>query len=207
MPDERERADKFRVEWARRHFVVARATLRTILGGYLKARPEKLRFRYSPFGKPYLSGQTGQEGLHFNLSHSHELAVCAVARGRSLGIDIEYLRVDFDYLQLAAHFFSPSERATLGALPVESRARGFFNCWTRKEAYIKAHGSGLSLPLNQFEVSLAPCEPAALLNCAYDPREVVRWTLRELSLAPDYVAALAVEGDGNWKLNCWRWPR
>lgn len=206
-PDERERADRFRVEKARRHFIVARGTLRTILTSYLKVGPEKLRFGYSSFGKPYLLNQAGEDELRFNLSHSHELAICAVSRARSLGIDIEYLHVDFDYLQLASHFFSPGEATTLGALPVESQARGFFNCWTRKEAYIKAHGAGLSLPLDQFEVSLAPGEPASLLSSAHDPQEVMRWTLRELSPAPDYIAALAVEGNGNWKLRCWRWPR
>jgi 4'-phosphopantetheinyl transferase len=122
-----------------------------------------------------------------------------------VGIDLEYIRSDLAVEQIAERFFSRREIATLRALPIDLRTYAFFLCWTRKEAYIKARGEGLSLPLDQFDVSLIPGEPAALLNTQRDLYEVSRWSLQELTPAPGYAAALAVEGHG-WHLACWQWP-
>jgi 4'-phosphopantetheinyl transferase len=142
--------------------------------------------------------------LCFNVAHSEGLALFAVAHNREVGIDVESLLRKLTNDQIAERFFSPKEVAALRALPVELQRQGFFNCWTRKEAYIKARGKGLSLPLDQFTVSLAPGEPARLLETAGEPDEALKWTLRDLPLPMDgdFVAALAVEGSG-WRLCCW----
>lgn len=197
--DELRRAGRFHRRKDREHFVVGRGALRRILGFYLDTRPEQLRFSYTPFGKPALSDAAGGKELRFNLSHSNGMALYAVTRGREIGIDLEFIREDFEVLRLARHFFSQVEVATLTALPDELRARAFFNCWTRKEAYIKARGEGLSLPLDEFDVSLVPGEPASLLGVRHSSREASRWVLQELSPGCDYAAAVAAEGP-QWRL-------
>jgi 4'-phosphopantetheinyl transferase len=198
--DEQRRASRFAFKKDRDHFVAARGILRAILGQYLDEAPDRLRFRYNPFGRPALAGDA--DGLRFNVSHSHGLALFAVTRGRSIGVDVECIRPDVTYEQLARQFFSRREVAALLALPENLRREAFFNCWTRKEAYIKARGEGLSIPLQQFDVSLVPGEPAVLLSTEGD--EADRWSLRELDTGQDYAAALAVEGHG-WRLRCWQW--
>jgi 4'-phosphopantetheinyl transferase len=202
--DELHRAARFHFPRDRRRFIVARGVLRDILGRYLGVHPSALGFRYSAYGKPALADVADEEALRFNVSHSHEMALFAVTCGREVGVDIEYLRREIACEEIAEHFFSVRERGSLRALPAEVKHQAFFNCWTRKEAYIKAHGEGLSLPLDQFDVSLAPGEPAALLATRSDPREALRWSLRVLTPGPDYVAAVAVEGQG-WNLTCWQW--
>jgi 4'-phosphopantetheinyl transferase len=122
-----------------------------------------------------------------------------------VGIDLERVRFDLAVVEIAERFFSQREVAILRALPADEQRQAFFRCWTRKEAYIKARGEGLSLPLDQFDVSLAPGEPAAVLGTQRDPSEAARWSLLELDPAPGYVAALAVEGR-SWRLTCWQWP-
>jgi 4'-phosphopantetheinyl transferase len=202
--DELQRAARFHFPRDRRRYTVARGVLRNILGRYLGRPPSELRFRYSAYGKPALADAFDDAGLRFNVSHSHEVALFAVTSGREVGVDIEYLGREIRGEEIAEHFFSAHERANLRALPAEMRHQAFFNCWTRKEAYIKAHGEGLSLPLDQFDVSLAPGEPAALLATRSDPREALRWSLQTLTPGSGYVAALAVEGQG-WQLTCWHW--
>jgi 4'-phosphopantetheinyl transferase len=207
-PEESERASRFHFDRHRERFIVAHLSLRLILGRYLRQRPEQLRFRSNAYGKPALDveegdGGGGGEPFHFNLSHSEDMALLAIGRGRAVGVDLECVRADFAYEQIAERFFSPRETATLGSLPPELQPEAFFNCWTRKEAYIKARGEGLSLALDGFEVSLIPGERAALLNVRDDPEETARWSLRELSVGPGYAAALAVEGH-DWRLRCWR---
>lgn len=199
--DELERAKRFHFARDRDHYTAARAALRVILGRYLNLPPAGLRFKYNSFGKPTLDGGAG--GLRFNLSHSGGLALYAVALGREVGVDVEHLKDEMDG-GVAERFFSPSEVAALRSLAPEAQKRAFFDCWTRKEAYIKARGEGLSLPLDSFDVSVAPDEPAALLRTRDDAGEASRWTLHELSPGPGYAAALAVEG-GDWRLRCWRW--
>jgi 4'-phosphopantetheinyl transferase len=203
-PDECARADCFHFSRDRNRFIVARGSLRTILGIYLKQNPDRVSFSYSQFGKPSLVDDPDAHELGFNLSHTNELALLAVTRGRALGVDIEFLRPEFASAEIAERFFSPHEVAALRALPWETQRAAFFNCWTRKEAYIKAIGEGLSMPLNQFHVSLAPGSAAALLGNLRDAAEVSRWSLQELDPGSGYVAAVAVEGSG-WKLRCWEW--
>ena len=199
-PDEREKAGGFRFQKDRDHFVVARGLLRVILAGYLQARPQQLRFIYGAHGKPSLADEFGGGALQFNLSHSHGQALYAVACRRQVGVDIEQVRSDFTWLEIARRFFSPGEVDTLGSLPPEQQTEAFFNCWTRKEAYIKARGEGLSLPLDQFSVSLAPGEPAALLSCSR-PQESLRWSLQGVKVGQGFVASLAVEGH-HYRLKC-----
>jgi 4'-phosphopantetheinyl transferase len=203
--DEQARARRFYFEKDRVPFIIARGALRAILGGYLNINPDQLRFYYSPHGKPALASEVGGGTLRFNVSHSHGLALFAISRGRDIGIDIEHIRPDFATEEIAERFFSPREVAALRALPIDAQAEAFFNCWTRKEAYIKAIGEGLSHPLDQFDVSLAPGEPARLLKTQRNPQQAAQWSLQELSPGPGYAAALAVEGHG-WRLHCWQWP-
>jgi 4'-phosphopantetheinyl transferase len=203
--DERMRASRFFFARDRHHFVVARGTLRAILGGYLGLSPGDVAFAYASHGKPAVRGGPDRYDLRFNVSHAGGLALVAIALGREVGVDIEQIREDFATEEIAARFFSPAEVAAIRALPVEERCAAFFNCWTRKEAYVKARGEGLLLPLHRFEVSVAPGDPAALLATADDPREPSRWALRELTPGPGYAAALAVDGRG-WRPLCWQWP-
>jgi 4'-phosphopantetheinyl transferase len=202
--DELERAARFHFPRDRRRFTVARGVLRDILVRYLRVPPSALVFRYSAYGKPALADGFDDGVLRFNVSHSHEMALFAVTCGREVGIDIEFLGREIRGEEIAERFFSAGECATLRDLPQEVKHQAFFNCWTRKEAYIKAHGEGLSLPLDQFDVSLAPGEPAALLATRSDPQEACRWSMQALSPRAGYVAALAVEGQG-WQLRCWQW--
>ncbi len=203
--DERQRADRFHFEKDRRHFTAARGAMRLLLAGYLSRCPNDVRFAYGNYGKPRLMDADNASDLRFNLSHSHGLALLAVTRGRDIGVDIERLRdMERDGEALAERFFSPREAARLRSLPPELRREAFFHCWTRKEAYIKAQGKGLSLPLDQFDVSLHPHEPAALLATQHDPQEVQRWSLQSLFPGEEYIGALAVQGH-SWRLWCGEW--
>ena len=201
--DEQTRAARFHFERDRRRFIVGRGALRIMAGRYLGADPDQLRFRYESHGKPYLSVEFNHCGLGFNLAHSNELAVYAFTRGRELGIDVEYIHSLPDAEQIAARFFSAQENVALHTLPESQRLEAFFNCWTRKEAYIKAIGDGLSHPLDQFQVSLSPEEPARLLNVEGSPAEATRWSMASWAPTPGYVAALVVDGSG-YHLKCWQ---
>ncbi|HEX8495518.1 MAG TPA: 4'-phosphopantetheinyl transferase superfamily protein [Pyrinomonadaceae bacterium] len=203
-PDEQDRAAKYYFRKDCDRYIVARGVLRTIISAYLNTKPEQLRFRYSSFGKPALISDSGSEELRFNVAHSGGRALYAFSRKHELGIDIERLREDFDYLEIAEHYFSQHEISVLRALPREAQAQGFFNCWTRKEAYLKAHGAGLSFPLDSFDVSLVPGERARLLSVKDDSQAAARWSLQEINVDCGYVAALAVEG-ADWRLKCWQW--
>jgi 4'-phosphopantetheinyl transferase len=198
--DERARADKFYFERHRRPFIVSRGFLRAILGRYLDREPESLVFTYGPQGKPAL----GETDLHFNLSHSGDCALLALTRGREIGVDVERVRPRAELEGIAGRFFAPAEVAALRAVSAVEKEQAFFNCWTRKEAYVKACGEGLARPLDRFEVSLAPGEAARLIAVADDAAEAARWALRELESLPGYVGCVAVPGHG-WRLRCWRW--
>ena len=202
--DERARAERFYFQKHRERFIAGRGLLRHILSRYLGKEPDQLRFCYNSYGKPALIEEAGAEGLCFNLSHSRGIALYAVTRGREIGIDIEYFRPDVEAEKLAERFFSPREATVLRALPDHLQKEGFFNCWTRKEAYIKAEGKGLAIPLSAFDVSLTPGEPAELLRSQRHPQETSRWCLQALEPATGYAAALAVKGH-DWKLKCWQW--
>lgn len=197
--------ERFRFERDRRRFIVGRGVLRTILGRYLGVEPDKVQFRYSPRGKPYLAERFDSYGLRFNLAHSHELALYAFTRDREIGVDLEYVRPMPDAVEIATRFFSTRENAVFRVLPKSQELEAFYNCWTRKEAYLKATGDGLARPLDQFAVSLTPGEPARLLHVEKDLlQEIARWSFQALKPAFSYVAAVAVEGH-DWRLVCWQW--
>jgi 4'-phosphopantetheinyl transferase len=200
--DERARAQRYHFERDRRRFVVCRSLLRDIVGRYAGRPAEALRFGYGPRGKPSLPDSE----VRFNVSHSDGVAVYALSRGREVGVDVERVRPVSGADRIAERFFSIPEREALRAVPARARTQAFFTCWTRKEAYVKARGEGLGLPLDQFTVSLAPDGPAWLSPAGgADEREIARWSLAGLYQDPGYVAALAVEGHG-WRLRSAWWP-
>ena len=192
--DERERALRFHFPLHRRRFAATRGFLRIVLGAYLDTDPKTLCFRYSDKGKPALDGTHATSPLRFNLSHSENVVLLAVAFGREIGVDVEYMRPDFELESIAQRFFSAAERESFDTIVVAQKCLAFFNCWTRKEAFIKAKGDGLSLPLDQFDVSLTPAAPAEILATRPDAGEKTHWSLRPLVAGPDYAAALVVEG-------------
>jgi 4'-phosphopantetheinyl transferase len=198
-PDERARAARFHFPKDRKSFVARRGLLRQILACYLGQEPGKLQFRYRPGGKPILMSNSRAPELHFNLAHSQGLALYAIARHREVGVDLERIEANLADQQVAERVFSRQESLALRTLPASQRVQAFFNCWTRKEAYLKARGEGLLAPLDTFDVSLSPGEPAALLNGADG-----RWSLHALTPAPGYAAAVALEGS-NCPLELWEW--
>jgi 4'-phosphopantetheinyl transferase len=203
--DERGRAERFHFARDRQCFVGTRGLLRGLLGRYLGVEPAALRFAYGPRGKPSLVAEGEAGRMRFNVSHSGGLALLAFAWDRDLGVDIERERLVPEYESIARSHFSPRERAALEGLAPAERPRAFFRCWTRKEAFIKATGDGLSFPLDEFEVTLAPGEPARLLRIEGDEKEARRWWLEDLEPAAGFAGALAVKGRPS-RLACWMWP-
>ncbi len=203
-PKELRRAKCYYFNRDRMHFIVSRGLLRTLLGGYLNTEPREVSFCYGPCGKPELAGHTGRDALRFNVSHSSGLSLMAFTLGREVGVDLEQIRSDMPFEDIAERFFSTRENAILHSLPNNIKRTAFFNCWTRKEAFLKARGDGLSIPLDQIDVSLIPGEPASLLGIKDSIGEAARWSLQELHPGHGYVAALAVEGHGR-HIKCWQW--
>ena len=201
-PDEVARAEQLRIEKDRKRFVVARGILRKILSVILEVPPSTVRFETTSYGKPVLAAEYSRADIQFNLSHSHDLALYAVTQSRRVGIDLEYIR-EIDAVNVAEHFFSQGEYENLRLLPADQQRAAFFDCWTRKEAYIKARGEGLTRPLQSFEVSILPEKPQ-LLWCEGDPEELDRWFFSNVSPSAEYAATLAVEGRG-WVLSTWHW--
>ncbi|MBI1790832.1 MAG: 4'-phosphopantetheinyl transferase superfamily protein [Acidobacteria bacterium] len=189
-PDEKVRARGFHFERLRKTYTLARGVLRALAGSYLDTPAAGIEFRYGPNGKPSLARADCR--LRFNLSRSGDLAIYAFARDCELGVDVEELRPMPGLERIAAEFFCPEECADLAVVDESSRERAFFNCWTRKEAYIKALGDGLSLPLDSFRVSLHPEQPAALLEVRGQPDEAGRWSMRHLIPAAGYAGALSL---------------
>ena len=194
-PDELERAGRFRFDENRREYIVARGTLRSLLAAYLCRPARDLTFVYSEYGRPSLMAESSAGTLNFNIAHSGNLVLLAFAYGRRVGIDVERVRRNFVTSEIAERFFSAAEREALRQLPEEERHEAFFRCWTRKEAFIKALGEGLSHPLHQFDVTLTPAAPAQLLATRPDASEVKRWMLWDIPLPGDYLAALAAESE------------
>jgi len=188
--DERERAGRFRFERDRAHYAVARAALRTILGSYLDIAPDRLAFEYTAHGKPSLRDAP----VSFNLSHSGDIALVAVAGGAAVGVDVEQVRDDIECERLARRFFSDREQAELFALESDvARVRAFFTCWTRKEAFIKGVGEGLSIPLADFDVPVVAGQPARLLAFRTDESAAARWSIADVPVPEGYAAAVALE--------------
>jgi 4'-phosphopantetheinyl transferase len=202
--DELLRAARFRFEHLRQSFIIARGAVRHILAACTGVRPESIRFAYSPEGKPSLEYPAAD--LRFNVSHSGKFALCAAGSPPCLGVDIEQVRPMPDALSLARRFFSPEEAAELARVPPHLREQVFFNCWTRKEAYLKAVGSGLSIPLDSFRVSILPGEPVRLLRPSPATETCGDCTLLALHPAPGYVGALAYNGPPALIRTYARWP-
>jgi 4'-phosphopantetheinyl transferase len=202
-PAEQERADRFHFEADRRRSVIGRGYLRLLLGQILSFPPSELQFAYDEFGKPGLMSKN-EPPLEFNVSHSGDLILIAITIGRAVGVDVEKIRADLDPVEIATRFFSSNECKMLASLAGSDQYNAFFACWTRKEAYLKARGIGLSLPLDQFDVSFLPNEAPRLLATRPDPAEAGRWKLRALDVGPGHAATLAAAGLA-WKLKCWNW--
>jgi len=187
--DERERAERFHFERDRHEYIAGRGMLRVLIGRYLAQPPETLKFSYSKYDKPFLP----DTGMEFNLAHSGGLALFAFSLDDPVGVDVEMEREVRDAWQIAARFFSPAERAILSSLPEEEMMPAFFRCWSRKEAFIKAVGEGLSYPLDAFDVSLAPGDTPGLLRIHGSEEEARAWMLTPLELPPGYHGALVVK--------------
>jgi 4'-phosphopantetheinyl transferase len=190
--DERVRAARFHFEKDARRFTVARAAVRSILGSYLLTHGRELRFDYSHHGKPSLADAATD--IRFSVSHSVELAMLAVVRGREVGVDLEMIRENVETDQLAERYFSEREGASLRELSNEDRVRAFFRCWTCKEAFLKAQGFGLSRSLGSFDVEVNPSLPARLLATRPDSGEATRWSLHDVPTEKNYASAVAWEG-------------
>ena len=192
--DELARADRFQSADDRRRFIVSRAALRSRLGLLLDADPATLSFDYGQHGKPALAAPFSDSGLQFNVSHSGELALIAAARGASIGVDIELPRSLTDRDALVRRYFSRAENIAYFSTPAAEQQQAFFNCWTRKEALIKALGRGLSYPLRNFDVSVSPAMPANLLRFELQKGPVSGWCLTAIEPAAGYVSSVAVQG-------------
>ena len=191
--DEQRRAERFAREMDRRRFIVSHAAQRTILAQHLGIAPVDVTLTCRLGGKPELATSTGKLPLRFNLSHSGELALVALTLEQEVGVDVEHVRPSIDASGIVERFFAAGERAVWRTLPEHEQTAAFFRCWTRKEAYLKARGIGLSSGLDRFEVSFAPSEAACLLRC--DPTDsIANWHLYDVSPSEEYLAACVVEG-------------
>ena len=201
--DELQRADRLIFPEHRRRFIVARGSLRLILANYLSVAPDHIRFAFGTHGKPQLDTcHELPQPLHFNLTHSGELALLAVTGLGAVGIDIEKIRPDCPCAQIAKRYFAAGEIEALDRLAATDQTEAFFRCWTRKEAFIKATGLGLTLPLDQFDVTLSAEDSPLLLRTAWDQNEAALWSLHELAAGQGFIAALAVRGHG-YDVQCW----
>lgn len=204
-PEETDRASRLRREQDQEKFILARGALRVILSKYAGAPPETIAFANNTFGKPFLIHPAVRPVLSFNLSHSGDLVLCAVTVSRQVGVDLEQLRPIQNMQTIAQRYFAADEISFFGKFPFQEQPRAFFQIWTRKEAYIKARGHGLSIRLESFSVVDCPKEieePPQGLDVETSPDV---WSLSELPVDDDYVAALAVEGRGcsvkQWELS------
>lgn len=200
--DENARASRFHFSRDRQRFVTGRALLRKILAVYLSTMPQDINFSYSKREKPALDTPYSDSKIQFNLSHSGGIALFAFSLHREVGVDIEQIRVDSDLDAVSRRFFSAYEQQQLASFSAEERTLAFFRGWTRKEAYIKAVGDGLALPLSQFDVSLHAGNGSALIRTRPNASEAGVWHLNEVSAGAGYAAALCVRGH-DWKLKDW----
>jgi 4'-phosphopantetheinyl transferase len=196
--DEQERAARFKFDRHRRLYVAAHVAVRSILSHYLDAKPIDLQFVSGSNGKPSLAGEFAGSGLQFNLSHSHERALLGVTRGHEIGADIEWIKEDYGYDEVADRFFTAKEVAQLRALPPSLQRQAFFKCWTSKEAFLKAKGTGLSGKLDEVEIILTGDQRVRI------QASVPCWTLSELTPDSGYEAAVVVQGNP-LPVQCYRW--
>jgi len=202
--DERERADRFRFQKDHDRFVISHAAIRNILGQYLNMEPRDICFEVDSKGKPRLSDELNQTKLYFNMSHSHLKALVAISKDHEMGVDIEYLRPEVAELDIAKRFFASGEVSQLLNFPKEKQIEAFYACWTRKEAFIKAKGDGLSISLDSFEVSLDPGERVSLKGTNGKHDKFKDWSIRGLIPGFGYAGALAVRGD-KMNIQYWDW--
>lgn len=200
--DERDRASRFRFPHLTRNFIADHSRLRLILAAYARSKPEDLVFAVNEYGKPELANPGGS--LRFNLSHTEGLSLVAVCRDSPVGVDVEAVRPMNDWRDVAQSHFAPQEIAALHNTAESDRRNAFFRCWTRKEAFLKAHGSGLSIPLDSFAISLAQEEFPAMLECSWGQNEIERWSLFSLALGSGFAGALAISR-GEWEISFIDW--
>jgi 4'-phosphopantetheinyl transferase len=189
--EEKNRAERFCFDQDRTRHIVAHGVLRIILSYYSGGDPSEQKFTQNEFGKPALAENCD---LRFNISHSGDQVLYGITKDREIGVDIEEIRTVENADQIVERFFSPHERIAFLALPANMKDEAFFTIWTRKEAYIKAQGQGLSLPLDQFTISFLPEEPVRLIETEHNKDEQQRWSMHEVSVHPEYLAAVAVKG-------------
>jgi 4'-phosphopantetheinyl transferase len=190
--DERERAGRFHLPAHRNRYIMTRGVLRVLLGRYARREPREVRFSYGPLGKPSLVSEADTAALHFNVSHSHDRALCAFASGDPLGVDIERIRANADCRAIAARFFAPSEQVAIGSFDEPDRVGAFFACWTRKEAMLKALGLGVPADLRRIEVSCRSGEPPGIVRLDAGEIDLDGWSLNDIDVGPLFRAALAV---------------
>jgi 4'-phosphopantetheinyl transferase len=195
--DEKTRVERLLIEKAREHFVAARGILRELLGAYLGVDAREIAFRYGPEGKPSLSPEHNSK-VSFNVSHSNGMGMFVFANDQEIGADIEYVKTDFRGMEIASRFFSEKESAALAKLPLEERDEAFFGCWTKKEAYVKAHGQGLSIPLDSFTVEFSKSKQVLRDEGG------ARWSCYALEVGPRFAAAVVAAGE-NWSVKSWEW--
>jgi len=200
--DEIIRAGKFRFENDRKQFITSRAMLRTILSHYLDSSPQLIRFGYTAYGKPELATTAGDDPVCFNLSHSGVFALYAITRCRKVGIDIERLHHNVAFEQVAERFFSPGERSSLEGIEIDKQKELFFRYWTRKEAFVKATGYGVSFPMENCDVVQFSDRHLSPVILQGHHGENGCWYGRDLSPGPGYAAAIVAEGN-DWELLCW----
>ncbi len=188
--DEISQADRITSPAGQNRFIIGRGYLRIILGACIKTDPGKIQYTYNSFGKPFLS-PAHRNPVRFNLSNSRSTALIAVSKGYEIGIDLEYIKTNRDFERLADRYFHRRETADLMKLPRTERIEAFYNCWCRKEAYIKARGMGMAIPLDQFRVSVNPDEPPLLLSTEHDPGAYQCWGLKQISPGNDFAGAVA----------------
>ena len=196
--NEARKKDRLHFAKDRDRYIIRHGALRETLGVYLNKPASDVDIEYTKYGKPIIVETSASSSLQFNLTSSKELALIAVTCMNQIGVDIEYIIDDFPWKDIALSYFSSGEIEQIFSLREESRKRAFFDCWTRKEAYIKASGEGLSNPLDRFEVSICPGDRAQLLHHDEDPQESSRWSLQAIDIGNQkYTAAFAVEGQVN----------
>lgn len=196
--DEKERADRFKFDKDRRLYIAAHAALRALLSAYLQVEKARIAFLSGPHGKPALAPPLAASGLEFNLSHSNQLGLVAIARGKAIGVDVEWAKRNLDFEEIARRFFTPREVAALAGLPEPLKRPAFFKCWTSKEAFLKAKGTGLSGRLDEVEIIL-DAEQQLHINAT-----VPGWSLTGLAPGLDYEGALVTEA-GLYPVRCYRW--
>ena len=192
-PAELARMEKFRVEFKYREYIVTRGLLRRVMTKMTGLDVTGIDFDYGEHGKPSFPVCAESGSAAFNVSHSHGLALVALTLGGRLGVDLERIRPKAEWRSLAEHYFSAAEIQALNGYPGESGLKAFFTCWTRKEAFVKALGAGVSYGLKEFDVSIDPDEADAALTIRSEDEDAARWLIKKLPVPASHVAALALD--------------